>query len=105
MKPVNLPQDDLSDELLSGLSDFEQAELQLLQSFSSSKLWAWLSDYLLQRRLALIAENIPTNDSNKLWMQKGAITEITRLLQAPKLVVEFYRQRLAEAAETAKANS
>lgn len=66
-------------------------EHSLLASFHKSKLWSWTRDYLLARRDQLFS-SAPTT-TTELWKKEGAIQEVNRLLHAPQLVLEYYKQQ------------
>lgn len=64
-------------------------ELADIESFASSTLWKWTRNYLLERREALF--RTPVTEVSALWKKEGALQEIHRLLDAPMLILEWYK--------------
>jgi hypothetical protein len=66
------------------------AELADIESFVHSALWKWTRSYLLFRREQLFRDSV--TETNQLWKKEGALHEINRLLDAPMLILQWYKE-------------
>ena len=72
-------------------------EQTLVNQMLRSRYWRWMRTYLADRRDTLINET-PVNET-QLAMNKGALQEVSRLLNGPENVVRFLAAQEKEAAE------
>lgn len=53
-----------------------------------SEFWKWFSEYMKWRRESLFLEKVKTNE--EIWLNRGAIAEVSRMIHAPRLIVAQY---------------
>lgn len=77
-------------------------ELRLVQQMARSRYWRWMREYLVARREELFRE-MGRQTGAALERTAGALAEVTRQLDAPELVLAFYRKQAEQAGDERQA--
>lgn len=68
------------------MPESHQTEVEFLAALRESEFWKYLQGYLMRRRdLLFLSDDAQTNE--QMWKDKGAIRELTQLLNLPNLVM------------------
>lgn len=62
-----------------------QSEAELIAALRQSEFWQYCQNYLQTRREALLLSD-DAQTTEKLWEDRGAVREITRLFNLPNLI-------------------
>jgi len=63
-----------------------QSEAELLAALRESDFWKYVQNYLQTRREALLLSD-DAQTTERLWQDKGAVRELTRLFNLPNLIM------------------
>lgn len=76
---------------------FSQEEQALVRRVERSQVWRLIRDTLAHERELLFATDPKTTE--ELWAQRGAISQVTRLLREGSSLVVYYQRFMAAEAE------